>query len=235
MVMTTRASAKARRPQRYDGADNRRAVLDAALTVFSELGFEAASTRAIAAAAGIEQGHLAYYFPSKAALWQNVVEAFAHEGEDLLRAALEGDDLERPAETAARVLPGLLRVFARNPRLTRLMLQEFSVHSQRHDWVVETFGAPVWHLLEPLFVALRAKGLLSGAPPAVAYFNLVGAALITFGNHDLIMRLADCDTHADAMIDATICYILGPVLSPAPAIAQNLSVPRTPNTAPSSM
>ncbi|MFD2782053.1 TetR/AcrR family transcriptional regulator [Novosphingobium pokkalii] len=80
MTVSTTKSAKARRPQRYDGADNRRAVLDAALTVFADLGFEAASTRAIAAAAGLEQGHLAYYFPSKAALWQQVVEAFAREG-----------------------------------------------------------------------------------------------------------------------------------------------------------
>jgi hypothetical protein len=69
MTVSTAKSAKARRPQRYDGADNRRAVLDAAPTVFADLGFEAASTRAIAAAAGLEQGHLAYYFPSKAALW----------------------------------------------------------------------------------------------------------------------------------------------------------------------
>ena len=216
MTVSTAKSAKARRPQRYDGADNRRAVLDAALTVFADLGFEAASTRAIAAAAGPEQGHLAYYFPSKAALWQQVVEAFAREGEDMLRAALEGDDLSRPEQTAARVLPGLLRVFARNPRLTRLMLQEFSVHSPRHQWVVDTFGAPVWRLLEPLFAALRAHGRLSGAPPAVAYFNLVGAALITFGNRDLILRLAGCDTGEEATVDAAIAYILGPVLAPAP-------------------
>lgn len=216
MTVSATKSAKARRPQRYDGADNRRAVLDAALTVFADLGFEAASTRAIAATAGLEQGHLAYYFPSKAALWQQVVEAFAREGEDLLRVALEGDDLSRPEQTAARVLPGLLRVFARNPRLTRLMLQEFSVHSPRHQWVVDTFGAPVWRLLEPLFAALRAHGRLSGAPPAVAYFNLVGAALITFGNRELILRLAGCDTGEEATVDAAIAYILGPVLAPAP-------------------
>jgi AcrR family transcriptional regulator len=90
MTVSTAKSAKARRPQRYDGADNRRAVLDAALTVFADLGFEAASTRAIAAAAGLEQGHLAYYFPSKAALWQQVVEAFAREGRPAARGAGRG-------------------------------------------------------------------------------------------------------------------------------------------------
>jgi AcrR family transcriptional regulator len=218
MTVSAAKPARARRPQRYDGADNRRAVLDAALTVFADRGFEAASTRAIAAAAGLEQGHLAYYFPSKAALWQQVVEAFAREGEEVLRGLLAGDDLADPARTARAVLPALLRVFARNPRLTRLMLQEFSVGSPRHQWVVDTFGAPVWRLLEPLFGALRDKGLLSGAPPAVAYFNLVGAALITFGNQALILRLAGCDTAEPGTVDAVIAYILGPVLAPAPAL-----------------
>lgn len=217
MTVSAAKPARTRRPQRYDGADNRRAVLDAALTVFADLGFEAASTRAIAAAAGLEQGHLAYYFPSKAALWQQVVEAFAREGEEVLRGLLAGDDLADPERTAQAVLPELLRVFARNPRLTRLMLQEFSVNSPRHQWVVDTFGAPVWRLLEPLFGALRDKGLLSGAPPAVAYFNLVGAALITFGNQALILRLAGCDTAEPGTVDAVIAYILGPVLAPAPS------------------
>lgn len=45
------------------------------------------------------------------------------------------------------------------------MLQEFSVKSARHDWVVETFGRPVWALLRPLFEILHQKGLLSGAHP----------------------------------------------------------------------
>lgn len=206
------------RPQRYDGADHRRAVLEAALTVFSEVGFEAASTRAIAQAAGMEQGHLAYYFPSKAALWQQVVEAFAREAGDIVQTLLcdEGTRDEAPEATARRVLPALLQGFAANPRLTRLMLQEFSVHSPRHDWLVETFAQPVWRQLESLFTRLQRCGLLSGAPPAVAYFGMLGAALVTFGNGDLVARLAGCDTQAAGTIDAALAYIMGPVLAPAP-------------------
>lgn len=202
-------------PARYDGQENRRLVLDAALRVFSDLGFEGASTRAIAAAAGIEQGHLAYYFPSKMALWQQVIETFARQGEAYLRAHLTPDALANPVATAHKVLPDFLRTFASNPRLTRLMLQEFSVLSARHEWVVANFGQPVWRLLEPLFDGLQAQRRLAGAEPVMAYFTLIGAALITFGNPELIARLAGVEANETQWVDKAIDHMLVPIFASA--------------------
>ncbi|WP_206244498.1 TetR/AcrR family transcriptional regulator [Novosphingobium terrae] len=209
--MPREASAKAR----YDGQENRRLVLEAALQVFSDLGFAGASTRVIAAAAGIEQGHLAYYFPSKLALWQQVIEAFARDGEAYLAEHLTDQALADPAATARAILPGYLRSFAANPRLTRLMLQEFSVLSPRHDWVVEHIGKPVWQRLSPLFRALAAGGHLGSAQPEIAYFSLIGAALITFGNPELVQALTGADTHGEAWIDQAIAHMLRPILPPS--------------------
>ena len=202
------APAKAR----YDGPENRRLVLEAALNIFSDLGFAGASTRAIAAAAGIEQGHLAYYFPSKLALWQQVVEAFARDGEAYLAEHLTQDAVTDPVQAARSILPGYLRGFASNPRLTRLMLQEFSVLSPRHEWVVEHIGRPVWQRLSPLFHALGECGHLGSAQPEMAYFSLIGAALITFGNPDLVQALTGADTHSEAWIEQAIAHMLRSVL-----------------------
>lgn len=206
--MPKRAPAKAR----YDGQANRRLVLEAALNIFSDLGFAGASTRMIAAAAGIEQGHLAYYFPSKLALWQQVIEAFARDGEAYLAEHLTQQALADPVQAARTILPNYLRSFAANPRLTRLMLQEFSVLSPRHDWVVEHIGKPVWQRLRPLFHALAARGHLGGAQPEMAYFSLIGAALITFGNPELVQALTDTDTHSQTWIDQAIAHMLRSVL-----------------------
>ncbi len=205
------------KPARYDGGENRRIVLEAALRVFADVGFAAASTRAIAAEAGIEQGHLAYYFPTKLALWRQVVEAFARSGEAYLQAHL-GTDFETDASLLAQqILPGFLRTFAQEPRLTRLMLQEFSIKSDRHEWVVETFGRPVWILLQPLFAALARQGRLGGASPEIAYFSLIGAALITFGNGALVREMAGVEPANEAWIDAAIAHMIAPVLMEAPA------------------
>ncbi|WP_369027195.1 CerR family C-terminal domain-containing protein [Qipengyuania sp. RANM35] len=62
-------------------ADTRRAILDAAIVAFGESGLDGASTRTIAAAAGVNQPALNYHFGSKDALYvecaRAIVERFA--------------------------------------------------------------------------------------------------------------------------------------------------------------
>lgn len=185
------------------------------MTAFSDSGFAGASTRSIAALAGIEQGHLAYYFPTKISLWEAVVETFAREGERYLATHLVGCPTMDPVRVAEQVLPEYLRSFARNPRLTRLMLQEFSVDSPRHNWVVQNLGKPVWDLLLPLFNALAAEGRLGGASPSAAYFNMLGAALITFGNPELVAKLTGTDVTDSVWVENAIQHIMRSVLAPA--------------------
>ena len=199
------------RPPRYDGTQNRLRVLDAALDVFSQVGYEGAGTRAIAAAAGIEQGHLAYYFPNKMALWRQVTETFAKQTEQHLKQNLALCDKKETVGTAKTILPPFLRGFAENPRLTRLMLQEFSVSSERSAWLTEHFACPIWDLLMPLFTRLRADGYLGGSAPEIAYFSLIGSALITFGNGLLIAQFSGSDTTTPTWIEEAIDHMLAPV------------------------
>jgi AcrR family transcriptional regulator len=212
MARLPRKDEKAR-GSRYDGAEKRRQLLIAALELFSRIGYDAASTRAIAAAAGIEQGHLAYYFPSKMALWQQVIETFAREPERRLRERLPLCADLSAVEAAQSVLPDFLRTFAENPSLTRLMLQEFSVTSERQTWLVEHFAQPVWVLLSPLLVRLRAEGALGGADPEMAYFSMIGSALITFGNTGLIQQLSGASPGSTNWREAAIQHMIRPVLA----------------------
>lgn len=205
---TRRPRRDARRPP---VAETRQRILEAALETFSALGFDRASTRKIAAAAGLEQGHLAYYFPSKEALWREVLETFSRRCDALLEERVTPAALADPVANARAVLPAFLHFFADNSSLTRLMLQEFSQSSPRHDWVVENFGAPIWRRLEPLFVELEKLELLSGARAAVAYFNLVGAALIAFGSAAEIRQITGLGTTDAGEADEHISLILTPI------------------------
>lgn len=203
------------RPARYAPAANREAILEAALEVFAEEGYEGASTRRIAAAAGIEPGHLAYYFPTKRLLWQAVIEAFARDGEGVLRAALEQLGGRPARDVLPAMLTALLRSFAANPRLTRLMLQEFSVSGERHDWVAQSFGVPVWDILRPLFAELESEGLLSGASAAAAYMSLLGGALLAFGTRDYFLGLSGCDPTCEPELSRYIDLLMRPLLQKA--------------------
>lgn len=72
----------ARRPA-APGVDRRQQILEAALDVFAEEGFEGATTKEIAARADVTQGLIYFYFPSKEELFLAAYEhqaklAFAH-------------------------------------------------------------------------------------------------------------------------------------------------------------
>lgn len=222
--MTKRKSA----PRRYDGAEYRRAILEAAIETFGLLGYEGTSTRKIATAAGIEPGHLAYYYPTKEELWRDAVTMFASGVETRLAQAMAQYVDRSPADTARAVLPEFLRYCADHPRLTRLMLQEFSMHSPRHDWLIETFGKPIWILLQPLFQRLREERRLFGAQPEVAYFAFVGAALVTFGNPEVTRRIAGIAVPDASMREQHIEYIMRPILQKATTVAMK-QAPRAAN------
>lgn len=186
----------------------RRAVLRAALEEFAEHGYEGAGLRAIAARAGLEPGHLAYYARSKELLWQAVVRDFASGLLDLF-AGLTPAAASRatPAEARA-LLASVLGHFAANPQLTRLMLHEFSVASARNDWVVRHMGQPVWRRLRPLFRSLQARGLVRGEDPALAYFSLVGSMILFCGSQPEITRIAGRRPVRRPGTEAMIGYLL---------------------------
>src|SRR5258706_14974402 len=71
------------------GVQTRQALLDSALHEFAASGFEAASTRAIAARAGVRQGQLTYHFDSKDVLWRAAVDQLFGRFDHEFIAALE--------------------------------------------------------------------------------------------------------------------------------------------------
>lgn len=206
--MQTTKSMSAKQRARYD------AILAAALDAFAELGFEGASTRQIAAAAGLEQGHLSYYFPSKDDLWREMLLSFQDRFyaviDEAVAAAPEGTAVER----ARCILPPFLRYFAEHGKLSRIMLQQFSVSSPRHDWVIDTFARPIWERLSPLFEQLEREGALAGIGAAPAYFTIVGAAVTVFGSSREVYRVGGADPATEQFVDGHIAFLLRALLPP---------------------
>jgi AcrR family transcriptional regulator len=68
-----RAARKAARARKVEPAARRQAILDAALSVFAERGFEAARLDDVAGRAGVAKGTLYLYFRDKEALFEELV------------------------------------------------------------------------------------------------------------------------------------------------------------------
>ena len=163
--------------------DSRREILlRAALEEFAAVGFEGAALRSIARRAGMESGHLTYYARTKDELWKQVVETFAAGLLDRVAAISPQQASTASIRDARTLLHSLLLHFAEQPLLTRVMLHEFSLSTARNRWVLRRFARPVWLRLRPLFTSLQKRGLIRGQDPWMAYFGLVGAAIIYYGS-----------------------------------------------------
>ncbi len=114
--MTKRQQAEARRRQ----------LLDTALQSFAERGFERTTIKEICAAAGVAQGLVYYYFPSKEAMLAAIVEeqSFLPALRDLLAVPPE-----RPAaDVLADVATGFAALLTERGQVLRVVAREAQVN-----------------------------------------------------------------------------------------------------------
>jgi AcrR family transcriptional regulator len=102
------------------GADRRQLILEAALDVFAEQGFEGATSKEIAARAGVTHGLIYFYFTSKEELFQAAFEHTLRGALDQLRIPSEEDADTEPAVVIERGIASLLETVS-SPRVSSLM------------------------------------------------------------------------------------------------------------------
>jgi TetR/AcrR family transcriptional regulator len=182
-------------------ASTRERLLDVALKAFSELGYDGASTRIIAARAGVNQGLIPYYFATKEALWREAVDrAFAELG-TVFADAFRGDigDLERVELLIRR----LVHFVARRPEFTRLMTEEGKRDGPRMQWIVDRHVRPMYEATRDLTRRTPwAKRLPDELAPPLLYYIMIGAATQMFHQAPEFRRLSGLDPGDEAVIEA---------------------------------
>jgi AcrR family transcriptional regulator len=120
-----------RRPA-VPGIDRRQQILEAALEVFAEAGFEGATTKDIASRADVTQGLIYFYFPSKDDLF---IEAFEHQAQRLLAQGIikELDPQGDPATGIRHLFERLFEVLDEplNMAMLRVMTQSHAYLAQK--------------------------------------------------------------------------------------------------------
>ena len=192
VARTTRPSADATRER----------ILAAALDLFSEQSFDGATTRDIAARAGVTQPLLNYHFSSKEELWRVAVDGLFEELESALRTRSEGlrgvDEL-----TVARLLVREFIYFsAHHPQLHRIVTQECKADGPRMDWLVERHIRPLYQTTTALFARLVERGQLPDIPVAHLYYIVTGAGPTMFVLAPECRRLSGVDPEDPEVIEA---------------------------------
>lgn len=198
---TTRPSA--------DGTRDR--ILDAALDLFSERSFEGATTREIAALAGVTQPLLNYHFSSKDELWRAAASRLFEALNAAMSERAQGlrgvDDL-----TTARLLVREFVFFsAAHPQLHRIITQECKSDGPRMDWLVEHYTRPLYETTVALFERLVKAGLAPAIPAPHIYYLLTGAGPTMFVLGPECRRLTGIDPTSPEVIEAhadAVCLLL---------------------------
>jgi AcrR family transcriptional regulator len=200
---TARATRARRRPAAWGTAEGTapERILAAALREFADRGFEGASLRAIAGAAGVTQPLVHYHFDSKDALWKAAVaRGFAEIADrmDGLRSELR--DLD-PASRLRVTLRRFVTLAAARPELGRVIAREGARRSRRLTWLVERHIRPFF---EATWADLRAesgRGRIKPLPPEHLMFIFNAAATYLFNVPALARELFDIDVRSPATIE----------------------------------
>lgn len=114
----------ARRPA-PPGVDRREQILEAALDVFAEEGFDGATTKEIATRADVTHGLIYFYFPKKVDLFHAAFEHQAQSDFARLDFADERDSTDAPEEILRRIVARVLDVLGspRSMRIWRMMVR----------------------------------------------------------------------------------------------------------------
>ena len=107
------------------GTDRRQQILDAALEIFAEQGFESATNKAIAERAEVNQGLIYFYFASKADVYFATSAYYTAQVIAQLDAVFAQVDEADPADGFARLLKGIVLILSTPPasHLLRIMYQ----------------------------------------------------------------------------------------------------------------
>jgi AcrR family transcriptional regulator len=170
--------SKPTRAPKVDPAARKQAILDAALTEFSQCGFEAARLDDIADRAGIAKGTLYLYFDDKEGLFEEVVRSAVSPVLERLSAIATAPDL--PVD---KILEALFSVFEKEVLGTKrkLLIRLIIADGPRFPRIAEFYYRNVIARILPLITKVAERAVERGELSSDAYARypqLVAAPLL---------------------------------------------------------
>lgn len=181
----------------------RRRILDAAVAQFSDLGFEGASTRAIATEAGAAMSSITYQFGGKEGLYLAAAEHIgAQIGEILLpriagaRAAVQSGAMA-PTEAVLAVIGGMadMMLDPRSESWAAFIIREQQKPGPAFDRLFDMIMRPMSGFVIELVGTIRSD--LSGRKLRAVAMGMIGQVIALRAARAAMMRILDIDSVDD--------------------------------------
>ncbi|MCA9540753.1 MAG: TetR/AcrR family transcriptional regulator [Myxococcales bacterium] len=179
--------------------ETRARLIDSAVTLFAARGYHGASTRDIAADAGVSQGLVAYHFQNKDHLWRAAADhLFARLGE-AITWRMKSTSFSDAREMARTLIRDYVHFAAHHPQILRFMAHEDDLADERVAWLVDTH-------LRRLFEGFGAFMGLAGevtdlATAAHLFYVMAGAGSVFFAVRAECLKLTGVDARSDEAIE----------------------------------
>jgi len=163
------------------------AILQAAVSIFGQKGFNGTTTKEIAQAAGIAEGTIFRHFPSKTDILYGVVESFIPliGVETLKRTINECQDMDT-AEALQHIINNRFETIYESKGLISIMLTEIQYDSKLRDMYLERVYKPIRQMFRDFFAAGIKKGDFREMNPDVPTSILFSFIFIMIGNQHFL-------------------------------------------------
>jgi len=200
---------------RMSREERRRQLIKVAVKFFSDFGFQGASTKSIAEAAGVTEAIIYRHFSTKEQLYSAILEhklqqSGTQEWIDELHKLAEANRDEELFRSVARKI---LDAYEKDPDFQRLM---FRAAIENHDFSMlshEKVGLPVYIFLRDYIARRQREGAFRKCDPGVAVLALV-ALPSYFGIVSRIFRLKVVKASQNDVLNTATDLILNGMSAP---------------------
>jgi AcrR family transcriptional regulator len=186
--------------------DARGRLIDAAIALFAETGYEGTSVRDLATAAGVNVAAVSYHFGSKDALYHEALRsclAPCGEMRERMQAHLDAALRAKTRKAAEEALRGCIQDFLAvlmSPagRHSHLVMREQSEAKPRFEPVIREFFQPVGSILQQVILMLAPK--LPQMSAFMVISGIIGQCLHVYKARATYRVLAGVDSHSPEYI-----------------------------------
>lgn len=185
-------------------------ILDAAVRLFSESGYDGVSMRRIAEEAGVSKANIYHHFASKEALYFAIMRQSAAELTTLLQGLAEGaGPFDQRLQAFAQA--HLKHLFDNDMRVRLVMREAFSGDEEMTRILVEQVIGGIVKRIISIFEAGQKAGLLrADLDPGLCATLLMGCDLFYFQAHGLLRQIPEAgfavnaETYSQGMADVLL-------------------------------
>ncbi|WP_176594254.1 TetR/AcrR family transcriptional regulator [Sphingobium sp. EM0848] len=181
--------------------------MNAALSEFAQVGFEAASIRNIAAITGLQHPLITYHYRTKEILWQAVAEDAFTQIRRLWDEGIPDQENMTAVERLRAEYSAFLRFTIAYPDFHHFMLRESRPGNPRLPWLVETALLPLIRRLLPQIEEAQEQGALPPGNPGLIHYMLIGMMSVLSSLKDEIRESTGIETDDPEIIESYLSMV----------------------------